>query len=164
MSALYLFLSLLFSCWLAVAADVPRFGPASAGSQPATLSPAERRELLAAREAVWRAWFANDQAHLEAVIPEETIAINAGEEAWQDRRAVLESAQAFAAGGQRLVALEYPRTEMQVYGDVAILYTLYRFELEGNGQRGVTAGRGTEIFVRRNGRWVNSGWHLDSGQ
>jgi len=128
------------------------------------VSPALRQEILTAREAVWRAWFANDQARLNTAIPEETLAINAGEEAWQGRNEVLESARAFAASGARLVRLEYPRTEIQLFGDVAILYTTYQFEVETGGERQVSTGRGTEIFVRRGGRWVNPGWHLDSGR
>jgi len=30
------------------------------------------------------------------------------------------------------------------------------------GKRSVTSGRVTEIFVRRNGKWTNPGWHTDS--
>jgi len=139
--------------------------PATAGCSTAQpVSPSLQQEILAAREAVWRAWFANDQARLGAAIPEETVAINAGEEAWQGRNEVLESARAFAASGARLVRLEYPRTEIRLYGDVAILYTTYQFEVETGGERKVSAGRGTEIFIRRDGRWVNPGWHLDSGR
>lgn len=137
----------------------------SAGCHEAqTITPALRRELLAAREAVWRAWFANDRKQLEVVIPQETIAINAGEQAWQDRAEILGAARSFAESGAKLVRLEYPRTEIQVFGDVAILYTNYLFEVESQGERQTTAGRGTEIFVRRNGRWVNPGWHTDSGR
>lgn len=132
--------------------------------QPQPLTPTLRRELLQAREAVWRAWFANDQEKLDWMIPAETIAINAGEEAWQNREAVLAGARAFAASGGRLVRLEYPRTEVRLYGDVAILYTTYLFETETGGERQVVSGRGTEIFVRRDGRWVNPGWHTDSGR
>jgi hypothetical protein len=36
--------------------------------------------------------------------------------------------------------------------------------VESNGQRQVSSGRGTEIFLRRGGCWVNPGWHLDSGR
>jgi hypothetical protein len=135
-----------------------------ASQQPQQLTPEQRRQLLADREKVWRAYFTNDQKHLNAVIPPETIAINAGEEQWADRAAILAGAQQFAQSGAKLVRLEFPRTEIQVYGDVAILYTTYLFELESEGQRQAYAGRGTEIFVRRNGVWVNSGWHLDSGK
>ncbi|MFQ5694377.1 MAG: nuclear transport factor 2 family protein [Terriglobia bacterium] len=128
------------------------------------VTPALREEILAAREAVWRAWFVNNQAHLRKVIPAETVAINAGEEEWQDRARVLAAARQFVEGGGQLVRLEYPHTEIQLYGDVAILYTTYMFETETQGERQTYSGRGTEVFVRRDGGWVNPGWHLDSGR
>lgn len=132
--------------------------------QPRTLNTTERAELLAAREKVWRAYFTNDRKHLEAVIPAETIAINAHEESWANREAILAGAAQFVASGAKLTRLEFPRTEMQVYGEVAIIYTTYLFEIESEGTRSTFSGRGTEIFVRRNNVWVNSGWHLDAGK
>jgi len=128
------------------------------------VTPEIRQQLLSDREAVWRAWFANDQAQLKVLIPDETVAINAGEEEWMHRAAILDSARRFVESGARLVRLEYPRTEIQLYGDVAILYTTYLFEVDRHGKREIASGRGTEIFIRRDGRWVNSGWHLDSGK
>jgi ketosteroid isomerase-like protein len=129
------------------------------------VTPGLRDEILKAREAVWRAWFANDRQTLDAVIPEETVAINAGDGPWEGRAEVLAGAEKFAASGAKLMRLEYPRTEIRLYGDVAILYTTYLFEvISPDGKRETTAGRGTEIFVRRDGRWVNPGWHLDSGK
>jgi hypothetical protein len=50
-----------------------------------------------------------------------------------------------------------------VYGGTAILYSLYSCETEKQGRRETSSGRATEVFVRRGGRWVNTGWHLDSG-
>lgn len=130
--------------------------------QPATLSPAARSELLAAREAVWRAYFAGDLAQLEKLIPEEAVVVNdSAGETFINRTGILEAAKKSAQAGARLVRLEFPRTEMQVYGDTAVLYTTYLFELENaQGKRSTQAGRGTEIFVRRRGAWVNTGWHL----
>jgi hypothetical protein len=145
--------------------------PAAACSESQEVSPTLRREILRAREAVWRAWFANDQEELDWMIPAETVAINAGAKEWEGRAEVLAGSRAFVEGGGRLVRFEFPRTEIQLFGDVAILYTTYLFETESGGEprqrrgeRSVTAGRGTEIFVRRGGRWVNSGWHTDSGR
>ncbi len=77
--------------------------------------------------------------------------------------AVLAAAQAFAQSGTKLVRLAFPRTEQQVYGDVAVLYSRYEFELEKNGKRSLQAGRATEVFVWRDSLWQNTGWHLDSG-
>jgi len=62
-----------------------------------------------------------------------------------------------------LVSIEFPRTDIQVYGNVAIIYTTYRYELDVKGVRSTTSGQATEMFVRRNGAFVNVGWHLDKG-
>jgi hypothetical protein len=43
----------------------------------------EDSDLLIAREAVWRNWFAGDIQALEKLVPKEALAINAGEEKWQ---------------------------------------------------------------------------------
>jgi hypothetical protein len=120
--------------------------------------------VLAAREAVWKAWFANDRATLERLIPAETIAIGAGEEGWSDRAAVLDGAKRFAESGGKLVRLEFPKTEMQVYANsVIIIYTTYVYETEVNGKRSTSSGRATEMFVRRGDDLVNVGWHMDRG-
>jgi hypothetical protein len=133
-------------------------------TQPTVLSPPQRQRVLAAREAVWKAWFANDRATLERLIPAETIAIGAGEEGWSDRAAVLEGAKRFAESGGKLVRLEFPKTEMQVYGNsVIIIYTTYVYETEVNGKRSTSSGRATEMFVRRGDDLVNVGWHMDRG-
>jgi hypothetical protein len=130
-------------------------------SQPRTVTPPIRERILAAREAVWKAWFANDRALLEKLIPEEAIAIDSGEESWSNRAAILDGAKRFADSGGKLVRLEFPKTEIQVYGDTIILYTTYVYETEVNGKRTTASGRGTEMFVRRGDDLVNVGWHLD---
>ncbi|HEY7544277.1 MAG TPA: hypothetical protein VID27_05310, partial [Blastocatellia bacterium] len=66
--------------------------------------------------------------------------------------------------GAKLVRLEFPKTEMQIYGNVIIIYTTYLYEIEAQGQLHTTSGRGTEMFVRRGGNYVNVGWHLDDGK
>ena len=128
-----------------------------------TLVDAQLRGLLEAREVLWRSWFSNDQKALEAVLPERTVAINAGQKEWENRDDVLASARKFAADGGRLIRLEFSRVEHQAFGDVVVLYSEYLFETETSGERTVTSGRATEVFVRENGRWVNPGWHMDSG-
>ena len=133
-------------------------------SRPMNLSPQIRERILAAREAVWKAWFANDRATLERLIPEETIAIDTGETGWSDRAAVLASAKRFVDSGGKLLRLEFPKTEMQVYGNTVIIYTTYLFETEVNGQRSTASGRATEMFVRRGDDLVNVGWHMDAGK
>lgn len=133
-------------------------------SAPITLPPQSRQRILEAREAVWRAWFTNDQAKLAKLIPEDAIAIDSDGDAWGNRATILDGAKQFAQSGAKLVRLEFPRTEFQVYGRTIILYTTYLYELERNGQKSTRNGRGTEIFVMRDGELVNTGWHLDAGK
>ncbi|HEX2777762.1 MAG TPA: nuclear transport factor 2 family protein [Candidatus Acidoferrales bacterium] len=122
----------------------------------------DRQELLSAREAVWRAWFANDGPRLAELVPPELIAIEQSEK-WENRDAVLAGAKDFAAKGGKLVRLEFPQTEIQMFGYTAILYSKYICEIEMDGKRSTQSGRATEMFVSRQGKWVNVGWHLDSG-
>jgi hypothetical protein len=118
--------------------------------------------LIRLREAVWRSWFANDTKTLRELVPPETIVISAGEREWKHQAAVLQSAAEFQAQGGKLIRLEFPRTEIQQFGEVAILYSEYRVETELHGKHSVSAGRATEIFVRRDGHWTNPGWHTDA--
>ena len=130
-------------------------------AHPTTITPEMRQHILAKREEVWKAFFANDRARLEKLIPEEAIAINDGQEAWSDRAAIFASAKQFADAGGKLVRIEFPKTEIQAYGNTIIIYTTYVYETEMNGKRSTTTGRGTEMFVRRGDELVNVGWHLD---
>ena len=123
-----------------------------------------KKRLLDAREAVWRAFFAGDRATLEKVIPEETVAIEADGNNWSNRQTIFEGSAQFAKNGGKLVKLEFPRTEIQVYGFTAVVYSNYLYELEVGGQHINRSGRVTEVFVLRNGQWVNPGWHMDGGK
>ncbi len=129
-----------------------------------TLPEPARKQLLDAREAVWRAFFSNDRPALEKLIPEDTITIEAHGDNFGTRAAVLDGAARFAKSGGKLVSLEFPKTDIQVYGYTAIVYSTYRYELEVDGKRSPQAGRVTEVFVYRNGGWVNPGWHMDAAR
>lgn len=120
-----------------------------------------RAELLKARQAVWRAWFTNDTKVLAVLVPPDAIVISSGEENWKNQADILQSAAKFQAAGGKLIRLEFPRTEIQRFGDVAITYSRYLYETEVDGKRSMTSGRVTEIFVLRNGKWTNPGWHTD---
>jgi hypothetical protein len=131
---------------------------------PRQLSEPMKKSLLEAREAVWHAYFANDRAAMEKLIPEDLIAMNGGNEQFGTRASVFEGAAAFAQSGGKLVRIAFPQTEIQCYGATAIIYTRYEYELEVGGKRSTSAGKATEIFVFRDGQWVNPGWHLDGGK
>lgn len=123
-----------------------------------------KKRLLEAREAVWRAFFAGDRATLEKLIPEETVAIEADDDNWSNRQTVFDGSAQFAKNGGKLVKLEFPKTEIQAYGFTAVVYSNYVYELEVGGQHLNRSGRVTEVFVLRNGQWVNPGWHMDGGK
>jgi ketosteroid isomerase-like protein len=99
---------------------------------------------------------------LDKLVPADTIVLEvAQEKPFVKKAEILEAAKQLAQSGQKLVRLEFPQTEMQVYGNTAILYTTYVYELENSqGVRHTSTGRATEIFVYRQGAWVNPGWHL----
>jgi ketosteroid isomerase-like protein len=128
------------------------------------LPDSDKKSLLEAREAVWRAWFAGDRAKLEKLLPAELLTIEPGSGEWGSRQSTLEGSARFAAGGGKLIRLEFPKTEIQSYGYVAIVYSDYLYEIEQGGQRSVNSGRATEVFVNHNGAWVNPSWHMDSAK
>ena len=133
-------------------------------ASPRPLPDQMKKRLLDAREAVWRAYFAGDRATLEKLIPEETVAIEASDNSWSNRQTILDGAAQFAKSGGKLLKLEFPKTEVQVYGNTAVVYSNYSYELETGGQHVIQSGRVTEVFVLRKGQWVNPGWHMDSGK
>jgi ketosteroid isomerase-like protein len=151
--------------WIQAGSDTELHPESSAAQMqtPRTLPDSMKKSLLEARESVWRSFFANDRAALEKMVPEETLTIEAGGGAFGTQKAVLEGAAQFAKSGAKLVRLEFPKTEMQCFGYTVIVYSTYLYEVEKNGQRTPQSGRVTEVFVYRNGRWVNPGWHMDSG-
>jgi len=121
-----------------------------------------KKALLEARESVWRAFFSNDRTALERLLPEETLVMESESPGMGNRQGVLDSAERFAKSGAKLVRLEFPTTEIQYYGNVAIIYSTYLYEIEDHGKRTPSNGRITEVFVFRKGEWVNPGWHMES--
>jgi len=120
----------------------------------------DRRAVLAAREAVWRAWFAGDTTALSALVPPELITIEPGSDTFGTRASNLDGARGFAASGGKLTRLVFPRTEFQRYGNTVILYTTYELDLLNGGTTTTQRGVATEVFVRQDGRWINTGWQL----
>jgi ketosteroid isomerase-like protein len=132
-----------------------QFGPAP--------DAATQRELLALREGAWHTWFSNDQEGFRRIVPDELVGLSWSGGPWEDRAQTMAQMQEFAKGGMTLKSLEFPRNVFQHYGDVVILYSTFRLVLTSpSGQLDETAGRATEIFVRRAGRWIHTGWHLDA--
>lgn len=130
------------------------------------ISPAEKDELLKARDKVWRDIFTNNREALEKSLPPGSMAINPDGEGTEgrfvDRAKMLADAERFVKSGGKLLKLEFPRTDIQAFGNVAIIYTTYVLETEFGGKASTLKGHATEVFVKTNGEWTNPGWHLDN--
>jgi hypothetical protein len=118
-------------------------------------------EVLAAREAAWRAYFAGDVKTLGALLPPEFIGLGMADGPFTDRTKTLADARAFQQKGGRLVRLAFPETQAQQFGDVVVLYGRYEAVIQSDGVDRTMRGRLTEMFVRRDGKWLHPGWHLD---
>ncbi len=138
---------------------------ASSDTLTSPLDAATRTGLLAFRDSVWHAWFAGDTAFLRQALPADFLSIPFGDDTtWAGRDETIASSAGYASSGGKMTKLEFPRTEVQVHGNTAIILTSYRMELENGGKRSTYAGRATEIFVRQDGKWSHPSWHLDSGK
>lgn len=123
-----------------------------------------RSEVFAARDAVWRAWFSNDVAVLERMLPPEFVGIGFGGGAMDTRESTLRASSEFATSGGALRRLAFSDDRLQTFGDVVTVFSNYEIDLDTAGERLVQRGRATEVFVKRNGTWTNPAWHLDSGR
>jgi hypothetical protein len=133
--------------------------PNAAATRPADgLDDATRSEVLAARDAVWRAWFAHDTAALRRLLPRSTTA---GEgNAWETRDEIVAGSLRSATSGLRLVGLRFDETRLHANGEVVVVFSHYTLELEREGQRNTITGNASEVFIRRDGVWQNPFWYL----
>ena len=118
-------------------------------------------ELLGVRERAWRSYFAGDVKTLGDMLPPEFIGIGMNDGPFADRTTTLDGARAFREKGGRLVSLAFPETRAQRFGDAVVLYGRYEAVVESGGEQRTLRGRLTETFVRRDGKWMHPGWHLD---
>ena len=128
-------------------------------SQARSLDQDERKALMDARESVWRAFFAGDAKALTALLPPDLITLE-GPGSFGTLESNLAGSRGFAASGGTLTRIAFPRTEVQVYGATAILYTTYELDLLAGGKKTTQRGAATEVFVQRDGKWINTGWQL----
>jgi hypothetical protein len=128
------------------------------------VDPGIGRQIIAIRDTAWRAYFANDQATMGRLFPDNFISIGWSGGPWLDRQGTMADAAQFASKGGKLVALDFPHTEIQLFGDVAVVYSLYVVEFQFEGITSRQSGRATEVFQRKDGHWIHPSWHLDSGR
>lgn len=147
--------------------------PAALSAQDSTLmnmkqithvDPAIERQIVAIRDTAWHAYFANDQATMARIFPDNFISIGWSGGPWLDRAGTLADAASFESHGGKLVALDFPHTEIQLFGNVAAVFSLYVVEFEYDGIVSRQSGRATEVFERKGDHWIHPSWHLDSGR
>ena len=124
------------------------------------LSEEQKKPILAAREAVWRAWYGGDTKALADLLPPELIVMHSGSSDFGSHASIVAASAEFAKSGGKLTRLTFPRTEFQRYGNTVIIYTTYELDIEQGGKVKTERGKATEVFVRRGGKWLNTGWQL----
>lgn len=119
-------------------------------------------DVLALREAAWRAWFAGDEKALLSMLPEDFLGIGWGGTEISDRRKAIADSKEFKEAGGRLISLAFPETRAQRLGDTVVFYGSYEVTMAFGTKEEKVKGMLTEVFIKRDGRWVHPGWHLDS--
>ena len=131
---------------------------AGTGSGTGFPSASDSTALLAAREAVWRAYFAGDSARLVELLPERMVGMP------EDRAEIIADAQAFRRGGGVLRGITFSDDEIVMRDGIAVTFARYRVQLENAGRRDSMTGFAIELFVNEGGRWTNPSWHLHEGR
>jgi len=148
--------------WIQVASQTS-FHPDHQDARMSTFEPltdAQKKPILAAREAVWRAYYGGDTKALSVLLPPELITMHSGNDDFGTYDSIVSGSERFAKGGGKLTRLAFPRTEFQAYGNTVIIYTTYELDIEQGGSVRTERGKATEVFVRRGGKWLNTGWQL----
>ena len=131
---------------------------ASASTKPDAIDDATRTAVLAARDAIWHAWFANDTAALTRLLPRSTTAGEGG--GWESRDEIVAGSLRSASSGVRLVSIRFDDTRIHANGNVAVVFSNYTMELDRQSQRNKITGSASEVFVRTDGIWQNPFWYL----
>ena len=128
----------------------------------ATLPAAELTKLEAVRKAVWVDWFSGDTAALRRSLAPELVAISPGAPHWQSLQESIAGSAKFKADGGRFVSVAFDSSMIHRFGDAVVMFSHYRVITAGRQGERTQKGRATEVFVRSNGRWVHTSWHLDA--
>lgn len=149
---------------MAVPSLAAQEAPAVSMPQLTQVDPVVYREVVAIRDTAWRAYFANDTAVMHRLFPDNFISVGWGGGPWEGRSGTLAGAAELSANEGRLLQLNFPHTEVQLFGDLAVVYSLYEVTFEVGGAQVHQSGRATEVFRRRGSSWDHPSWHLDSGK
>src|SRR5438067_5299140 len=125
-------------------------------------TPTTAQQLIAVRDTVWHAWFANDTVLLRRFVPRSAAAVEGGETVrWSDRAAILDAARRMAASSAKLEQLDFTGTQIDARGNSAIVRSRFRYIVRRGTHVDTSKGVAAEVFVREHGRWVNPFWQLE---
>src|SRR5881394_143235 len=97
------------------------------------------RQLIAARDTVWRAWFGHDTALLRRFLPPAAATLDGGKAArWSDRKQIVDGSAGFAQSKARLVDLKFVNTRIERTGHSALVSSQYMTVVESSGKRDTT--------------------------
>lgn len=123
------------------------------------------RQVFAARDTVWRAWFANDTALLARFLPPAIATLTGGADGlWQDRAAELEASRKSAREGRRLLGLRFENSEISATGLSVLVRSDFMTVTASGQQVDTTRGRATELFVKVGMTWTNPYWQIEPGE
>lgn len=130
-------------------------------AQPSPLT----RELSAARDTVWRAYFRHDTALLRRYIPPAAATLEGvtRDSRWHTRNDIMAGSLGFAESSSRFIDVKFENTQVSPAGHSVLVQSNYAVIVETNGKRDTTRGRATELFVRQGDTWVNPYWQLEEG-
>jgi hypothetical protein len=147
---------------LALAAAATPLSAQAAPRIATTLSGAQLAALETVRKAVWVDWFSGDTASLRKVLGPELVAIAPGVSHWHSLQESLAASADFKATGGKFVSVSFDSTLTHRFGETVVMFSHYTVITESGGQRQTEKGKATEVFVRSNGRWLHTSWHLDA--
>jgi hypothetical protein len=153
-------LSRLFFTTATLAIAAASRAPAQQRSAPNAdvVDEATRTAVLAARDEIWRAWFANDTASLRRLLPRSSTA--GGASGWETREEILAGAAGSKGAGRRLAGIRFDDTRIHRNGNVVVVLSTYTMDLEEGGRRNTVTGKASEVFVLADGVWQNPFWYL----
>ena len=80
---------------------------------------------------------------------------------WQSLRETIDGSAEFKAGGGHFVSVAFDSAMIHRFGETVVMFSRYAVITERGGKQVTQQGNATEVFVRTNGRWVHTSWHLD---
>lgn len=131
------------------------------GGSARAQTPSLNAQLFAARDTVWRAWFANDTALLKRFVPSAAVEVGGDKDwRWGDRKSIGDGSREFVRSKGKLIDLKFGANEVLHSGGTALVRSEYQLVTESAGKIDTTKGRAMELFVKHGNTWVNPYWQL----